>query len=66
MEIVELKKLKKELQSNISGQVFTLVEEFKKKSGVSPNSISVDMIYVNDMGHEPEYVVGQTRVDIEV
>ena len=66
MEIKDLQKLKEKLQTDISGEVAKLVEEFKEETGISPDSISIDMICTRDLGWDPENIVGRTKVDITI
>ena len=61
----ELQNRKEELQTAISGAVSNLVETFKKDTGMSPDSIYIDMLLVHDAGFDAEYVVGETEVHIE-
>lgn len=66
MDIIELSACKKQLELDISSAVSTLVENFKKDTGVSPNSISTDILFIDSMGFIPEYIVGETNISIDI
>ena len=66
MNIIELSACKKQLEIEISSAVSTLVEKFKKDTGVSPNSINTDMLFIDSMGFIPEYIVGETSISIDI
>ena len=67
MDIKDLKKRREKLQTDISFAVDALVEVFKAETGISPSSISVDMVDVRSIGQRyPEYVVGNTTVGLEL
>ena len=66
MNIIELSVCKKQLEIDISSAVSMLVEKFKKDTGVSPNSISTDMLFIDSMGFTLEYVVGETSISIDI
>lgn len=66
MEFNEVVKKKNELQVNISNSVHELVEQFKQETGVSPNYISIHMNYLSVFGKLPEYVVGKTKIDLDI
>ena len=67
MDIKDLRKKRKQLESDIAESVSAVVEEFKKETGFSPRSIYVGMVNVTQAGSaETEYVVSGAKVDIEI
>jgi hypothetical protein len=67
MTINELRKRRKQLEIDIASEVSALVEKFKKETGHCPESISIDMMSVREMGDiEPVYVVNYATVDIRL
>lgn len=66
MEFNEVIKKKNELQVNISNSVHELVEQFKQETGVSPSSISISMLCLTVFGKLPEYIVGQTSINLNI
>jgi hypothetical protein len=67
MTINELRKRRKQLEIDIASEVSALVEKFKKETGQCPESISIDMMSVREMGDiEPVYVVNYATVDIRL
>lgn len=67
MTVNELRKRRKQLEIDIAAEVSALVEKFKKETGHCPESISIDMMSVREMGDiEPVYVVNYATVDIRL
>jgi hypothetical protein len=67
MDVNELRERRKQLENDIAAEVSALVEKFKKETGFSPYSISIDMMSVREMGDiEPVYVVNYATVNIRL
>ena len=67
MTVNELRKRKKQLESDIAAEVSGLVEKFKKETGFCPERISIDMMSVREIQDpEPTYVVNYATVDIRL
>ena len=67
MDIKEVRKLRKQLEYEISSNVSNMVDDFKRLTGLTPCIISIDMIPVSSVGDtEKTYVVGHTSAIIEV
>jgi hypothetical protein len=68
MNVKDLKKKRSELEMNISKSVYKLVEEFKKETNISPQSISIELSSVEEVGSNTdiEFFVERTSVDIKL
>ncbi len=66
MEFKDVRTKKEELQVAISNNVHELVEQFKQETGVSPSSISISMLCLTVFGKLPEYIVGQTSINLNI
>jgi len=68
MDIFEIKKLKLECQNKISGAISSLLGKFEDQTGVSPDSIRIEMVNVTCKEALPEkkYIVGRTVMHLEI
>ena len=67
MNIHEFKKKKNDLESQISTVVSRMIEDFRKDTGFSPNSIYIQMLDVTTFNDkEKQYVIGNCHLDIEI
>ena len=61
MDIIIIKKKKKELEMKITEAVSDLVDDFKLETGISPCDVNVNMFAVVTMGRGTEWVVSSTE-----
>ena len=70
MDFNDLYSITEKLQRDIASSVHKLVEQFKQDTGVSPNSIQINMTHLADrltlFGRIPEYIVGKAKVDLDI
>ena len=66
MDINTIKEKKKLLQYEISKEVSVLIDAFIEETGISPTSISINMIRCYKLGHEATYIVGETKVELDI
>lgn len=65
--VVQLKKSKKELETELFNFIRQKVFDFQKQHGININSVDVEIIgrYAS-LGYEPEHVVSTVHVDVEI
>lgn len=67
MEIKELRLARAALEARILSVVTAECDTFRKRTGMSPSLISVDMQELTRMGQtEREFIVGGVRADVSI
>lgn len=65
--ISKIKDEKEALEANIQMQVGKLLEDFRKRTGLSPYLIDINMIKSDTFGEEKgQYFVGKVKTFIEI
>lgn len=64
--VAELKNLRDKLKADIHNLVSSRVEDFKLKTGVQIDYISISMIGLETVGLPPERIVGTVTVDLDI
>lgn len=67
MEIEELVKKKRSLESKLTSAISNLIAEFRRDTGYSPCCINVNLIAINSYGEMNfNYTVSNVKVDLSI
>jgi len=67
MDINEIRKARAELENQITRPIVELVNDFREKTGLSPEGISIIFVETTTVGdREPRYEVAGARVDLRL
>ena len=67
MDIEQIKKEKQQLEKDMTAALYLLVDKFHEKCGISPSSIYVSTINVQQMcDPRPRHIVSEVSVTISI
>lgn len=66
MNIQEIQKLKTELETNLTDGIRANLQSFKELTGLTLDSVLVDMTTLQAIGLEPENVLDRVRVKLHL
>lgn len=65
MNIEQVRAARKELEDTIKAAAASAVDEFRRKTGLSPEGIDIRMVEVTSLKDlEKRYMVGEVRADV--
>lgn len=62
--IEQIRKARDEMENAIQFATVAAVKEFRLKTGMTPQGISIDMIEVTSIGQEKQYIVGNVAANV--
>lgn len=67
MEIEKFKTLKSDMELEIQLAVQSSINKFRKKTGMTPNYINIEMVEINEVGIErPKNYAGKVKTTVDI